>query len=169
MDGEETFLLLSNRRDREPNSGVKGSGANHYPRAPALLSEKHCPICLRLHDKTFGNQKSPRGRAPRPLYSKIFFMSNFTPPPSLKSWIRPCINSITITTTTPHHNTITIITTTKEIIIILAGVTCGFVTPMERIPVNSYSCQLVPMSARTHVNSYPCQLVPRIDVNSYHK
>ena len=33
MDGEETFLFLSNRRDREPNSGVKGSGANHYPRA----------------------------------------------------------------------------------------------------------------------------------------
>ena len=33
-----TFLLLSNRRDRElnPNSSVKGSGANHYPRAPAL-------------------------------------------------------------------------------------------------------------------------------------
>ena len=29
------ILFLSNRRDREPNSGVKGSGANHYPRAPA--------------------------------------------------------------------------------------------------------------------------------------
>ena len=38
VDGEETFLFLSNRRDREPNSGVKGSGANHYPRAPALTS-----------------------------------------------------------------------------------------------------------------------------------
>ena len=36
MDGEETFLFLSNRRDREtnPSSSVKGSGANHYPRAP---------------------------------------------------------------------------------------------------------------------------------------
>ena len=35
VDGEETILFLSNRRDREPNPGlVKGSGANHYPRAP---------------------------------------------------------------------------------------------------------------------------------------
>ena len=36
MDGEETFLFLSNRREREPNPelSVKGSGANHYPRAP---------------------------------------------------------------------------------------------------------------------------------------
>ena len=24
-----------------------------------ILSEKHCPICFRLHDKTFGNQKFP--------------------------------------------------------------------------------------------------------------
>ena len=37
VDGEETFLFLSNRRHREPNPElVKGSGANHYPRAPAL-------------------------------------------------------------------------------------------------------------------------------------
>ena len=35
MDVEETFLFLSNRRDRQPNSSVKGSGANHHPRAPA--------------------------------------------------------------------------------------------------------------------------------------
>ena len=44
--GKKHFLFLSNRRDREPNadtgnrtpnSGVKGSGANHYPRAPALV------------------------------------------------------------------------------------------------------------------------------------
>ena len=26
--------------NRTPNSGVKGSGANHYPRAPALLTCK---------------------------------------------------------------------------------------------------------------------------------
>ena len=38
MDGEETFLFLSNRRDREPNSGVKGGGAYHYPKAPARLA-----------------------------------------------------------------------------------------------------------------------------------
>ena len=36
MDGEETFLFLSNRT---PNSGVKGSGANHYSRAPAQKSK----------------------------------------------------------------------------------------------------------------------------------
>ena len=38
--GKKHFLFLSNRRDREPNpnSGVKGSGANHYPRAPAQLA-----------------------------------------------------------------------------------------------------------------------------------
>ena len=38
MDGEETFLFLSNRRDRETNPElVKGSGANHYTGPPALL------------------------------------------------------------------------------------------------------------------------------------
>ena len=38
VDGEETFLFLSNRRDREPSPElVKGSGANHYPRAPAQV------------------------------------------------------------------------------------------------------------------------------------
>ena len=39
--GKKHFLFLSNRRDREPNSGVKGSGANHYPRAPAPQPSKH--------------------------------------------------------------------------------------------------------------------------------
>ena len=36
-DGEETFLCFSNRRDREtnPKFDAKGSGANHYSRAPA--------------------------------------------------------------------------------------------------------------------------------------
>ena len=53
VDGEETFLFLSNRR--EPNSGVKGSGANHHPRAPALnlsscpANTRHWPnACLKL-------------------------------------------------------------------------------------------------------------------------
>ena len=32
MDGEETFLLISNRRDWEPNPELKSSDANHYPR-----------------------------------------------------------------------------------------------------------------------------------------
>ena len=35
LDGEETFLFLLNRGEKTPNSSVKGSGANHYPRAPA--------------------------------------------------------------------------------------------------------------------------------------
>ena len=36
VDGEETFLFLSAKTgNRTPNSSVKGSGANHYPRAPA--------------------------------------------------------------------------------------------------------------------------------------
>ena len=37
MDGEETFLFLSNRRDREPNPEYwrERQSANHYPRAPA--------------------------------------------------------------------------------------------------------------------------------------
>ena len=47
VDGEETFLFLQTAEsgncllsiaesgNRTPNSGVKGSGANHYPRAPA--------------------------------------------------------------------------------------------------------------------------------------
>ena len=46
-----------------------------------LLSEKQCPICLRLHEKAFRNQTFPRGRVPRPLYSKIFVLSNCKPPP----------------------------------------------------------------------------------------
>ena len=41
VDGEDTFLLLPNRRDREPNpnSSAKDSGANHYP--------KPC-VCVKL-------------------------------------------------------------------------------------------------------------------------
>ena len=37
VDGEETFFvsLTAETGNRTPNSGVKGSGANHYPRAPA--------------------------------------------------------------------------------------------------------------------------------------
>ena len=39
VDGEETFFFVSltaETGNRTPNSGVKGSGANHYPKAPAL-------------------------------------------------------------------------------------------------------------------------------------
>ena len=43
MDGEETFFVsfqTAETGNRTPNSGVKGSGANHYPRAPAPLLDK---------------------------------------------------------------------------------------------------------------------------------
>ena len=43
VDGEETFLFFfqtAETGNRTPNSGVKGSGANHYPRAPALSGYK---------------------------------------------------------------------------------------------------------------------------------
>ena len=41
VDGEETFLFLSKRRDREPSPELwRGSGANHYPRAPAQCFNK---------------------------------------------------------------------------------------------------------------------------------
>ena len=38
VDGEETFFFFQTAETgrRTPNSGVKGSGANHYPRAPAF-------------------------------------------------------------------------------------------------------------------------------------
>ena len=36
MDGEETFRMAETG-NWTPNSAVKGSGANHSPRAPALL------------------------------------------------------------------------------------------------------------------------------------
>ena len=58
-----------------------------------ILSEKQCPICLRLHEKTFGNQKISRGSAPRPLYSKIFFYQILNPHlieklyPPLTAWM----------------------------------------------------------------------------------
>ena len=34
------FFEAAETGNRTPNSGVKGSGANHYPRAPALQSQK---------------------------------------------------------------------------------------------------------------------------------
>ena len=38
MDREETFFFFqtADTGNRTPNSSVKDSGANHYPRAPAL-------------------------------------------------------------------------------------------------------------------------------------
>ena len=42
VDGEEThlcFFQTAETGNRAPSSSVKGSGANHYPRAPALLKE----------------------------------------------------------------------------------------------------------------------------------
>ena len=36
------FFRTAETGNRAPNSGVKGSGANHYPRAPALFVLKSC-------------------------------------------------------------------------------------------------------------------------------
>ena len=37
------FFQTAETGNRTPNSGVKGSGANHYPRAPALDHHNACP------------------------------------------------------------------------------------------------------------------------------
>ena len=43
VDGEETFCFFQTAEtgNRTPNSSVKGSGANHHPRAPAQGGYKH--------------------------------------------------------------------------------------------------------------------------------
>ena len=53
------FFQTAESGNRTPNSGVKGSGANHYPRAPALSSERkkglmifasdYC-VCMCVHN-----------------------------------------------------------------------------------------------------------------------
>ena len=55
VDGEETFLFLSTAEsgNRTPKSGVKGSGANNYPRAPAPLRNKADHMQLPSEHKTF--------------------------------------------------------------------------------------------------------------------
>ena len=42
------FFETAETGNRTPNSGVKGSGANHYPRAPALISSR--PISQQLQN-----------------------------------------------------------------------------------------------------------------------
>ena len=39
------FFETAETGNRAPNSGVKGSGANHYPRAPALEGKQHKWLC----------------------------------------------------------------------------------------------------------------------------
>ena len=41
------FFQTANTGNRTPNSGVKGSGANHYPRAPRTI-EKKCTAVMTL-------------------------------------------------------------------------------------------------------------------------
>ena len=47
--GKKHFLFLSTAEtgNRTPKSGVKGSGANHYPRAPAHIGLQHCRTGVR--------------------------------------------------------------------------------------------------------------------------
>ena len=43
------FFQTAETGNRTPNSGVKGSGANHYPRAPALHAvNKLCRKCIKM-------------------------------------------------------------------------------------------------------------------------
>ena len=54
------FFQTAETGNRTPNSGVKGSGANHYPRAPArmltyLLAKRHQWITDRCSDKRWLN------------------------------------------------------------------------------------------------------------------
>ena len=89
-DGRHGIRKYSMAQISKPNGGSSGGGGgwtlrqkNHhliqvfFLWLGDILSEKQCQLCLRLHEKTFGNQKYPRGRAPWHLYSKIFFLTNF--------------------------------------------------------------------------------------------
>ena len=60
MDGEETFLFFLNAETgkRAPNSSVKGSGANHYPRALSHAIQPDTNLEIRATDTP----------PPRPLF-----------------------------------------------------------------------------------------------------
>ena len=57
------FFQTAETGNRTPDSGVKGSGANHYPRAPALHTA-HCssrPILAALPKRTSNSWSVARG------------------------------------------------------------------------------------------------------------
>ena len=56
------ILFLSNRRDRETNSSVKGSSANHYHRSPALV--RRWKIVKNISFDWVINQNFPFGNRP---------------------------------------------------------------------------------------------------------
>ena len=43
-----SFFQTAETGNRTPNSGVKGSGVNHYPRAPALHVWREVGICIHI-------------------------------------------------------------------------------------------------------------------------
>ena len=47
-----SFFQAAETGNRTPNSGVKGSGANHYPSAPALLMVK--PSAFDVSEQSYG-------------------------------------------------------------------------------------------------------------------
>ena len=53
------FFQTAETGNRTPNSGVKGSGANHYPRAPALVVDRHLSLpttgCFMVLNSYTGN------------------------------------------------------------------------------------------------------------------
>ena len=81
VDGEETFLFLWNRRDWEPNPELwlKGSGANHYPRAPALrcceAANHRTSVILPITDYDCLVTK----------YTLITWLSDYTPVTSIRT------------------------------------------------------------------------------------
>ena len=56
------FFQTAETGDRTPDSGVKGSGANHYPRAPALNVKQRL-----VNDTYSGTRLSKRGFSLSPL------------------------------------------------------------------------------------------------------
>ena len=53
------FFQTTETGNRTPNSGVKGSGANHYPRAPARAGKKHC-VSLKLEGQSWVWARDPQ-------------------------------------------------------------------------------------------------------------
>ena len=73
VDGEETFCFFQTAEtgNRTPNSGVKGSGSNHNPRAPALID---CVLKL-ITDRTYHFYDTlPHHDTIRPKSSFLFWL-----------------------------------------------------------------------------------------------
>ena len=56
------FFQTAETENRTPNSGVKSSGANHYPSAPALLKYKtlQCKLYVVILSQQYNNDAETR-------------------------------------------------------------------------------------------------------------